>query len=919
MLTSEGILFYYSKLFFTFFFTTKWDCTLQKGIQMTQYLHAYITPEKSIQFEWESINGNLSQSTQNLQDEIMSSSLKNQDEWLLRLGLCDPDVSLSPSLNYIRKISHTLTQKLLKTSDLESLREAVDLSLSESEIQSLLEFVPMMPGSEYINDDFISHLCKKFNNFFVNSIVDYEGSIESFIQTFRLDIHLIGRIYFHLVENRESETPFAFMATYSTRLNSEGKSRHLPLQYALKEYGEDQGKLMDLLTTVYRAAEKSALIDEMIDTGEIFHPLAWSPTEAYTFLKEIPLYEDSGILCRIPNWWKTKGASSSISINMGEKKPSVLGMDAILSFNASILIAGIELSPSEARQLLAESEGLAFIKNKWIPVDHEKLKQTLDAYKKAKKLLKNGLSIREAMQLQLNPQKWIDIDIDDDDQISISNGEWFESVMQKLRNPDRTNDAKLSRQFKASLRDYQKKGLNWLYFMHQLNFGACLADDMGLGKTVQLLAFLNSINQKKNQNSSLLILPASLITNWINEIQQFYPKLKYFIAHPGFHPQNTNLERTAEQLNLFDLVITTYALSYRYEWIQSYRFQYIILDEAQAIKNPNTKQSKGIKKLNSYNRIVMTGTPIENRLSDLWSLFDFLNPGLLGSKKEFSDFNKSLKNNQKGYKRLRRIIQPYILRRLKTDKSIISDLPDKVEMKTFADLSKKQIVLYKKIVSEMKKMIENSDGIQRKGLILSALIKFKQICNHPDQYLGVETYDEKHSGKFSRLRDICETICEKRERVLVFTQFKEITSHLAEFLKTIFNKDGVIIHGSIPVKKRKEHIDRFQSDIYVPFMVLSLKAGGVGLNLTKANHVIHFDRWWNPAIENQATDRAFRIGQKKNVIVHKFITRGSIEEKIDQMIEDKKQLSNDIIKSAGENWITEMSNDDINQLFQLRL
>jgi len=886
---------------------------------MNQYLHAYITPEHNIQLEWETIKENISQSTQNFQEQIMSANLNNNDEWLLRLGLCDPDIKLSPSLDYIRKISQTFTQKLLKISDLESLRDTVDLSLSETEILTLLDFVPMIPGSEYINTEFIEYLCARFHRVFVTEISDYKGSVESFIQTFRSDIHVIGRIYFHLVENRKGETPFAFMATYSTRLNSEGKSRHLPLQYALKEYGENQDKLMELLTTVYRAAEKSLLLEEMIDTGEIFHPLAWTPKEAYTFLKEIPLYEDAGILCRIPNWWKTKAASSSVSISMGEQKPSLLGMNAILNFNSAILIGGVELSPSEARQLLEESEGLAFIKNKWIPVDHEKLKQTLVAYEKARKLLKDGLSIREAMQLQLNPKKWIDMDIDEDDQISISNGEWFESVMQKLRNPESTQDAKLSPQFKARLRDYQKKGLNWLHYMYQLNFGACLADDMGLGKTVQLLAFLNSIQQKRNKNASLLILPASLITNWINEIHQFYPHLKYYIAHPGFHPQSMPLERTADQLDQYDLVITTYALSYKYQWIQSHYFRYIILDEAQAIKNPNTKQSKGIKKLNSSNRIIMTGTPIENRLSDLWSLFDFLNPGLLGNKKEFSEFIKSLKNNQKGYKRLRRIIQPYILRRLKTDKSIISDLPDKVEMKTFAELSKKQIVLYEKIISEMKNVIENSEGIQRKGLILSALIKFKQICNHPDQYLGVDTYDEKHSGKFSRLREICETICEKRERVLVFTQFKEITSHLADFLKTIFHKNGVVIHGSVSVKKRKEHIDWFQSDNYVPFMVLSLKAGGVGLNLTKANHVIHFDRWWNPAVENQATDRAFRIGQKKNVIVHKFITRGSIEEKIDQMIEEKKQLSNDIIESAGENWITEMNNEDIIKLFQLKL
>ena len=258
----------------------------------------------------------------------------------------------------------------------------------------------------------------------------------------------------------------------------------------------------------------------------------------------------------------------------------------------------------------------------------------------------------------------------------------------------------------------------------------------------------------------------------------------------------------------------------------------------------------------------MTGTPIENRLTDLWSLFDFLNPGLLGNAREFKQFSKGLKYDSAGYSRLRKLISPYILRRLKSDKSVISDLPEKVEMKTYASLSKKQVLLYKNIVEEIKQTIAETEGIQRKGLILSSLMKFKQICNHPDQYLGTGEFEEKESGKFLRLREICETIYDKREKVLIFTQFKEITEPLCDFLENIFKRKGLILHGSVAVGKRKKIIEQFQSQSYVPFMVLSLKAGGVGLNLTEANHVIHFDRWWNPAVENQATDRVFRIGQK---------------------------------------------------------
>ncbi|EKD40531.1 MAG: hypothetical protein ACD_75C00021G0001 [uncultured bacterium] len=314
----------------------------------------------------------------------------------------------------------------------------------------------------------------------------------------------------------------------------------------------------------------------------------------------------------------------------------------------------------------------------------------------------------------------------------------------------------------------------------------------------------------------------------------------------------------------------------------------------------------------------MTGTPVENRLSDLWSLFDFLNPGLLGNAKEFGTFTKGLADNPDGYANLRKVVSPFILRRLKTDRTIISDLPDKVEVKTWAAMSKKQTVLYGEMVEGLRRVIEDAEGIERKGLILSALMKFKQLCNHPAQYLGQELFAEEESGKFARLREICETIYEKRERVLVFTQFKEMTEPLSRFLATIFKRQGLVLHGSIAVGRRKQLIEKFQGHDYVPYFVLSLKAGGVGLNLTAANHVIHFDRWWNPAVENQATDRAFRIGQKKNVMVHKFLTRGTVEEKIDEMLTAKARLAGEVVAASGENWITEMSNGELLELFTLK-
>ncbi len=891
---------------------------------MNQELNVVVMPNGSLQLEWTDIEDTITKSGRLLQEEIYKRFEVDNDSWLLFLGFCDHQISISPSLDFWRNLTGDFANRLCQTPDLEILRHKVKVLIEADELRMHLDQAPLMMGSEYISVELLETVWTRLNNAFSLVIKSYDGTVGDFIRTYSPNVHLVGRVFFHLVENKSGDYPFAFIATYSTRLNKKGKSKHLPLKHALKEYEENSEKLLELLTTVHLAGKQSPLVSELLETGELFHPLAWTSGEAFSFLKEIPIYEKSGILCRIPNWWKGSTSSVRLDFRIGDSRPSLVGMDAILNFNARLFLGDTEISEKEARQLLNESEGLAFIKNKWVAVDPEKLKQTLDAYEKAKKMMdKEGLSLREALRLQLEPEKLLD-GYEKEADHSVSNGKWLTSVIQKLLDPDLITSIRPDRSFKGRLREYQQKGLSWLYFLHSLQFGACLADDMGLGKTVQVLALLNILKSDfkksgKPNKASLLVIPASLISNWDNEIRRFSPEIKFLIAHPGVNSTKNAGARDGKRLDEFDLVITTNALTQRYEWLKSHSWNYVILDEAQAIKNPGTKQARAIKTLTSRNRIIMTGTPIENRLTDLWSLFDFLNPGLLGNAGEFKKFAKRLKHDPSGYSRLRKLISPYILRRLKTDKKVISDLPDKVEMKTYAPLSKKQILLYKNMVEEIKKSIAETEGIQRKGIILSSLMKFKQLCNHPDQYLGTVGFEEKESGKFLRLREICETIYEKREKVLVFTQFKEMTEPLHDFLEGIFNRKGLILHGSVAVSKRKKIIDQFQSQSYVPFMVLSLKVGGVGLNLTEANHVIHFDRWWNPAVENQATDRAFRIGQKKNVIVHKFLTKGTVEEKIDMMLEEKSKLSKDVIAGAGDAWITEMKNDELMDLFRLRL
>ena len=852
-----------------------------------------------------------------IQQNINNCFVENHNEGVFFLGFFKKTDGLSESLTYLRHIIATFTKKLSMNPDIEILREKTIVDIEKYEIKDLLDSAPYLTGSEHLNGEWIEKLWQKLNTSFSEMIEAYNGSVSEFFSSFSPNINLVGRVFFHLVESKKDDYPFAFLATYSVNDVKSGASKHLPLKNALIEYGENNKKLLNLLSTVNKASEKSELISELVDTGEIFHPLGLSTSEAYTFLKEIPLYEDSGILCRIPKWWKNKSESLRMSVSVGNSTPSRVNIKALIDFDAKLFLGGETITADEIKKLLSEAEGLTFIKGKWVEVNHEKLKEMLKAYEKAQTLMESkDINIIEAMRFQLNAQKVLNVSKDTCD-VEVTNGEWLNSVVDRLSNPEKIEGITCGDDFNANLRAYQERGVSWLHFMKAMGLGACLADDMGLGKTVQVIGLLNYI-RTNNEEKTLLIIPASLIGNWISEIQKFAPSLKYYVIHPS---ENKNLgEDDSNCVEIYDLFITTYAMISKYEWIKNITWDSLVLDEAQAIKNPGTKQTKIVKQLKARYRIAMTGTPIENRLSDLWSLFDFLNKGLLGSAKEFSDFTKKLKENQTGYAKLKKVISPFILRRLKTDKTVINDLPDKIEMKTYANLTKKQVLLYNKLINDLKLKLESKEeGIQRKGIVISSLMKFKQICNHPSQYLGQDFYMENESGKYARLREICETIYEKRERVLIFTQFKEITKPLSDFLETVFEHKGLVLHGGIAVKNRKELVDKFQGEEYVPFMVLSIKAGGVGLNLTAANHVIHFDRWWNPAVENQATDRAFRIGQNKNVIVHKFITKGTIEEKIDMMIEDKIKLSQEIVPDVQESWITEMNNTEILDLFKLQI
>ena len=468
--------------------------------------------------------------------------------------------------------------------------------------------------------------------------------------------------------------------------------RHVPLQYALTEYRDNRAKLLELLACLNRAAEKSKLIGDLMESGELFHPLRLTSDEAYEFLQSVPAFEQSGISCRIPNWWKKRYSTVALSVKMGEEKPSLLRLDTLLRMTPSLTIGGVPLTEAEIQNLLRQTEGLSFIKGKWIEVNHERLKVLL----KQMKQYGGDFTLLDALRSDI-----VTSTKDEEEATIITNGKWLRGFLNSLRNPKKLKKISVSKSFNGELRPYQEVGYLWLMQMNQLGFGACLADDMGLGKTVQILAFLEALRFQNPKEKVLLIVPASLLGNWQKEAVRFTPELTVEILH-GAHAKT--LTERFKKSNAF-LTITTYRMAMSIEALAEPLWDCIILDEAQAIKNPSAKQTRQIKRLNSRMRVAMTGTPIENDLSNLWSLFDFLNKGLLGSFEEFKCFCRGLEQNPEGYAKLKSMIAPFLLRRVKTDKKIISDLPDKLEIR-ISPLSEQRIEQITKKCSARVKTLE---------------------------------------------------------------------------------------------------------------------------------------------------------------------------------------------------------------------
>lgn len=641
--------------------------------------------------------------------------------------------------------------------------------------------------------------------------------------------------------------------------------------------------------------------------------------QVYEFVKAIAWQlQDNGLGVILPNGLaigsNEKRLGVKIEAKVTPKKGERLSLQSLLKYNLKVAIGDKNLSQKEFENLLAQKSPIVEINGEWMALQPADVMAAQD-------ILKN-----ENSQLNLKVEDALRLSSGNSETIAKLPLVGFEAtgVLQELIDTINDNNKikiiSTPKDFKGKLRPYQIRGFSWLSFLEKWNFGACLADDMGLGKTIQLIAFLLNLKDEEMLiKPCLIVCPTSVISNWEKEINKFAPILKTIVHHGDKRKKGKNFIKQIKDNNL---VITSYSLVYRdLSTLSSVEWQGVILDEAQNIKNIQAKQSQAVRKLNPQFKIALTGTPIENRLSELWSILDFLNPNYLGNL-QFFQRRFALPIEKYGDKdslnTLRSLVQPFILRRLKTDKNIIQDLPEKQEMNVFCGLSKEQANLYQNLVDQSLIEINENEGIKRRGLILTLLMKLKQICNHPSHFLKEKTIDlSSRSGKLLRLEEMLEELVSEGDKALIFTQFAEWGKLLKPYLETKLGLESLFLYGATPREQREEMVERFQNDPQAPpIFILSLKAGGTGLNLTRANHVFHIDRWWNPAVENQATDRAFRIGQKRNVQVHKFISTGTLEEKINDMLESKKKLAEQTI-SSGENWLTELDTDQLRNLLFL--
>ena len=694
------------------------------------------------------------------------------------------------------------------------------------------------------------------------------------------------------------------------------QERSSTLVYLNRRFDEPQERLLaDLGRAVHAFPPLERCLAEPRPTA-----CQLSAEEAYDFLREAAwLLEEHGFGMLVPSWWDRGGPRGRLGLRLKLRTPGqeqdgagLLGSRSMVEYDWRLAVGDVELSETEFRQLAALKVPLVCVRGQWVELRPDKIEQAISFWDR--RSAGASLTTAEALPLALGGQEVGGLPV-----LGYEADGWIERLLESDREA-RVSPLLDPPGFVGTLRPYQARGAGWLVFLAECGLGGCLADDMGLGKTIQYLAFLlHRVLQRRERRPALLVCPTSVVGNWRHEIERFAPGLRFLVHHGSSRAAGAEFAAQAEAV---DLVISSYALVHRdRDSLAAVQWDGLVLDEAQNIKNPSTLQARAVRSLPAGYRFALTGTPIENRLSELWSIVDFLNPGYLGSLNGFRQrFVTPIERWQDPERttQLKRLVEPLILRRVKTDPSIIQDLPDKLEMKVYCTLSAEQATLYQAVVDDMLAQIERSEGMQRRGLVLATLTRLKQVCNHPAHFLADNSPLPGRSGKLERLQEMLEEVLDAGDRALVFTQFAELGARLREYLQQHFEREVLFLHGGVPAEQRDALVARFQrAQDGPPIFVLSLRAGGVGLNLTAANHVFHFDRWWNPAVENQATDRAFRIGQERNVQVHKYICAGTLEEKIDALIESKRSLAEQVI-GTGEGWLTELSTAELRDLLTLR-
>lgn len=834
------------------------------------------------------------------------------------LALVDAAGERSPCEELGRRLARLFLSALWTAGALGDHRAVAGLPAPADALAALLAAAPPMRGRERLTLAGLQRAWSALAGAVAEELRDAPGGLAGYLRGKQVLGAELGRVCFHLVENpADPARPFAFLATYVRGEGPGGRPQHTPLRAALDELSGERARLLHLLAPLQRAAAGSPVVRRLVDSHEVYHPLAWTAAEAHALLRELPAIEAAGVIVRVPDWWQARRPPRpQLRVRLGSHAPKGLGLAALLDVALEVVVGDDALPASEWDALLRRGAGLHRIKGRWVELDPERLREALAHWKSVERAAARGeLSFAEGMRLLAGAAgesgdaaapalaAWS----------TVAPGPWLAQTLAALQSPAGAAEADPGPALRGDLRPYQRDGVAWLWLVTRLGLGACLADDMGLGKTIQVIALLVLLRRHAVAGPHLLVVPASLLGNWRAELERFAPDLRLQVAH-------RSAGEPGPAADAADVVLTSYGTLLRQPWLTEAAWGLVVLDEAQAIKNAGARQTRAVKALRSRHRLALTGTPVENDLADLWSLFDFINPGLLGSAAAFKEFARRLAADEtQGWAPLRRLIRPYVLRRLKTDRAVIDDLPDKTEVTVHCGLTELQAALYARAVDELAQQMQSAEGIQRRGLILGFLTRFKQICNHPSQYTGDGRYRAEDSAKFMRLRELAAAIEEAQEKLLVFTQFRELTEPLAELLAGVFGAPGLVLHGGTPVRRRPELVAAFQDPAGPPFLVLSLKAGGTGLNLTAASHVIHVDRWWNPAVEDQATDRAFRIGQRRPVLVHKFVCRGTLEERIDAMLRDKRALADGLFAEGGERRLTEMSTEELMRVVALDL